>query len=161
MRRMGVSVGGLLLAEFFIRCFLRRSRYRHSRRALFFNDVEDPRDGDRVAGLHFLERDFQRHAFDLVSALLELSGKILPECLLVALEIPGYPGLRPTSCAKKTHKLLIFLVLSEGRPTTPIFDGLNRLAEQIKLDILAGKIVSHGKKNLRMWGARVREVGAF
>ncbi len=112
MRRMGVSVGGLLLAEFLIRRFLRRSRYRHSRRA-FFNDVEDPRNRDRVAGLHFLERDFQRHALDLISAVLELSGKILSQCLGIAPEITGDPVLRPTSSPKKAHKLLIFLVLSK------------------------------------------------
>ena len=78
MRRMGVSVGGLLLAELFIRRFLRRSRYRHSGRTLFFDDVEDPRDGDGVARLHFLERDLKRHTFDLVCAVLKLPGKILP-----------------------------------------------------------------------------------
>lgn len=161
MRRMGVSVGGLLFAELFIRRFLRRSRYRHSGRTLFFDDVEDPRDGDGVAGLHFLERDFQRHAFDLVRAVLKLPGKILPQSLLVAPNVPGNAGLGPTCRPKQAHKLLIFIGFRKRWPSATILDWHHRFAEQIVFDILAGKIVCHGKKNLRMWGTRVRKEAAF
>lgn len=161
MRRVGVPVGGLLLAEFFIRRFFRSSRYRHGGSALFFDDVEYPRYRDRVAGLHFLERDLKRHALDLVCAVLKLSGKILPQSLLVAPKVPGNSCLRPTRRPKKAHKLLIFIVFRKRWSPAPILNGHDRFAEQIVFDILAGKIVCHGKKNLRMWGARVRREAAF
>lgn len=161
MRRVGVPVGGLLLAELFIRRFFRRSRYRHSRRTLFFDDVEYPRYRDRVSGLHFLERDFQRHSLDLVRTVLKLSGKILPQSLLITTQIPGNSRLRPTSSPKQAYKLLIFIVFRKRWPPAPILDWHDWLAEQIVFDILAGKIVCHGKKNLRMWGARVRREVAF
>lgn len=160
MRRMGVSVGGLLFPNLFIRRFRGSSRKWNGGSA-FFDDVEYSRDRHRVAGLQFLERDLKRHALNLVRTLIELTGKILSQSLLIAPDVTGDPWLRPTGSAKKADKLLIFLALSERRSTAPIFDRLNRLAEQIELDILAAKIVRHGKKNLRMWGTRVREEGAF
>ena len=103
----------------------------------------------------------KRHPLDLVCAVLKLSGKILPQSLLVAPKIPGNSCLRPTSGPQEAYKLLILIVFRKRRTPAPILDWHDRFAEQIVFDILAGKIVCHGKKNLRMCGARVRREAAF
>ena len=74
MSGLRFAVGGFFFAETFFP--LRFGREGYGRIALLVDDVEDARDGDRVAGLHFLERHLKRHALDDVEALLKATADI-------------------------------------------------------------------------------------
>src|SRR3990167_1506464 len=102
-----------------------------------------------IAFQHFLDQHLHRHPLKEQRAMIQLTGKMLTQCLGVRPHERRNLILRPARRAKADYKLLIFLIFCKGRTPARITNRAKRVAQQIKLNPFLVQIRFHRKKTSR------------